>query len=107
MSWFMLGIAAYPEVQKKCQEELDRVIGRSRMPTLADGDSLPYIRATVREALRWRPIAPLGESLEKKNKSYSILTYGSKNAGVQHFTMEVSLSPFPYGYSSLFLGRLV
>jgi len=52
MSWFMLGITAYPPVQVKCQEELDRVIGRSRMPTLADRDSLPYICATVREALR-------------------------------------------------------
>ena len=63
MSWFMLGMAAYPGVQKKCQEELDRVIGRSRMPTLADRGSLPYICATVREALRWRPVSPLGKSL--------------------------------------------
>ena len=67
MSWFMLGMIAYPEVQKKCQEELDRVIGRSRVPTLADRDSLPYIRATLREALRWRPVSPLGESLENMN----------------------------------------
>ena len=67
MSWFMLGMTAHPEVQKKCQEELDRVIGRSRMPTLADRDSLPYIRATLREALRWRPVAPLGELLPKMN----------------------------------------
>ena len=65
MSWFMLGMAAYPEVQKKCQEELDRIIGRSRMPTLADRESLPYICATVREALRWRPVVPLGEYLLK------------------------------------------
>jgi len=63
MSWFMLGMTAYPDVQKKCQEELDRVIGRSRMPTLGDRDSLPYICATVREALRWRPGTPLGKSL--------------------------------------------
>jgi len=65
MSWFILGMIAYPEVQKKCQAELDRVIGRSRMPTLADRDSLPYICATLREALRWRAVAPLGESLPK------------------------------------------
>jgi len=65
MTWFILGMSAYPAVQKKCQEELDRVIGRSRMPTLADRDSLPYICATVREALRWRPVSPFGESLPK------------------------------------------
>ena len=57
----MLAMIAYPEKQKKCQEELDTVIGRSRMPTLADWDSLPYLRATVREALRWRPIGPVGK----------------------------------------------
>ena len=67
MSWVVLGMSAYPEVQRKCQEELDRVIGRSRMPTLADRDSLPYICATVRETLRWRPVSPLGESLQNIN----------------------------------------
>ena len=67
MAWLLLAMIAFPDVQKKCQEELDRVIGRSRMPTLADRDNLPYIRATVREALRWRPVAPLGELLPKMN----------------------------------------
>ena len=52
---------AYPEKQRKCQEELERVIGRSRMPTLEDQNSLPYIRATIRELLRWRAVTPLGE----------------------------------------------
>ena len=67
MSWFVLGMIAYPEVQQKCQEELDRVIGRSRMPILADRDSLPYLCATLREAIRWRPVTPLGESSPKIN----------------------------------------
>jgi len=75
MSWFMLGITAYPEVQRKCQEELDRVIGRSRMPTLADKDSLPYICVTLREVLRWRPVAPLGQSLPNEPCNGS-LTHG-------------------------------
>ena len=66
MTWFMLAMIAYPNVQKKCQEELDRVIGRSRMPTLEDKESLPYIRATVRELFRWRTVSPLGESSENR-----------------------------------------
>jgi len=61
MTWFLLAMIAHPEKQRKCQEELERVIGRSRMPTLADQNNLPYIRATVRELLRWRPATPLGE----------------------------------------------
>lgn len=57
--WFMLAMIAHPEQQKKCQEELDAVVGRSRMPTFKDRENLPYLRATVRELLRWRPVAPL------------------------------------------------
>ena len=67
MTWFMLAMVVYPDVQKKCQEELDRVIGRSRMPTMRDKESLPYIRATVRELLRWRATVPLGEYLPNVN----------------------------------------
>jgi cytochrome P450 len=59
----MLAMIAYPEKQKKIQEELDAVVGRSRMPTFADRDDLPYLRATVREALRWRAVAAFGKPL--------------------------------------------
>jgi len=97
MSWVMLGMTAYPEVQKKCQEELDRVIGRSRMPTLADRDSLPYICATVREALRWRSPTPLGESLPKMNL---IIHPMICDAGLPHYAMEVRLSHLPAGILS-------
>jgi len=50
----------YPDVQKRAQEELDSVVGRTRIPTFADFPHLPYIRAMVKEALRWRPVDPLG-----------------------------------------------
>ena len=52
---------AYPEVQKRAQEELDAVVGRSRVPTFADMPHLPYITAIVKEVLRWRPPAPYGK----------------------------------------------
>ena len=61
MIWFMLAMIAYPDKQKKCQEELDAVIGRSRMPTFKDRENLPYTRALIRELLRWRPVVPIGE----------------------------------------------
>ncbi|KAF5372636.1 hypothetical protein D9758_005285 [Tetrapyrgos nigripes] len=60
LEWFILAMLAYPEVQQKCQEELDSVVGRSRMPRFSDQEVLPYIRATAREVMRWRTIAPLG-----------------------------------------------
>jgi cytochrome P450 len=62
LSWFLLAMIVYPDKQRKCQEELDAVVGRSRMPTIDDRNNLPYLRATVREILRWRPNTPTGLS---------------------------------------------
>ena len=61
MTWFTLAMIAHPDKQRKCQEELESVVGRSRMPKLEDQASLPYICAAVRELLRWRPVTPAGE----------------------------------------------
>ncbi|KAL4745449.1 hypothetical protein BDW72DRAFT_211322 [Aspergillus terricola var. indicus] len=55
-----LAMVLYPDVQKRAQEELDRVIGRGRLPGFADRDRLPYINAVVKEALRWHPVTPMG-----------------------------------------------
>ncbi len=51
----------YPETQKKAQEEIDRVVGKGRLPTMDDFESLPYVTAVMRESLRWHPISPLGK----------------------------------------------
>lgn len=50
----------FPEVQRKAQEEIDRVIGTTRLPTFNDRDSLPYINAVLLEAWRWHPVIPMG-----------------------------------------------
>lgn len=42
------------------QAELDRVVGRERLPTFDDLPSLRYVMAVVSETLRWRPVAVLG-----------------------------------------------
>ena len=42
MQWFSALIPAYPQIQKRAQEELDRVVGRDRLPTVEDEPSLPY-----------------------------------------------------------------
>ncbi|ESK82987.1 cytochrome p450 [Moniliophthora roreri MCA 2997] len=59
-NWLTLAMIAFPEAQRKAQDELDRVIGRGRIPTLDDMDNLPYMRAVVKEVLRWRPASPMG-----------------------------------------------
>ncbi|KAH8824049.1 cytochrome P450 [Flagelloscypha sp. PMI_526] len=59
MTWCVLAMTAYPEVQMAAQKELDNVVGRDRMPDFDDFESLPTIRAIAIEVLRWRPITPL------------------------------------------------
>lgn len=49
----------FPEVSKKAQAELDSVCG-DRLPDLNDLPHLPYIRACVKETLRWMPTNILG-----------------------------------------------
>lgn len=49
---FFLAMLKFPEVQKRGQEEIDRVIGSDRLPQLSDRESLPYVRAICTELFR-------------------------------------------------------
>ncbi|KAI0267115.1 cytochrome P450 [Gloeopeniophorella convolvens] len=73
---FFLAMTLYPEVQHKAQEEIDRVIGTDRLPTLADRDSLPYIKALQWEVFRWGHVLPTGMPhrtlVEDSHKGYHI-----------------------------------
>ncbi|KAE8354986.1 cytochrome P450 [Aspergillus coremiiformis] len=60
MKSVFIAMAMYPHVQRKAQEEIDRVIGTSRLPGHKDRGNLPYIDALVKEALRWHTIVPMG-----------------------------------------------
>ena len=52
----------HPEVQRKAQAEIDRVVESDRFPVLADQPNLPYVDALVKEVFRWNPVGPLGKS---------------------------------------------
>ena len=73
-------MVCYPEVQKKAQAELDKVVD-GRLPEHSDLSSLPYLSALVKEVYRyaavcteysllpvnlvsrWQPVTPLGRPL--------------------------------------------
>ena len=44
-------MVCYPEVQKKAQEELDKILN-GRLPEHSDIESLPYLSALVKEVYR-------------------------------------------------------
>ena len=51
----------HPDIQRKAQAEIDKVIGDDRLPTLADQANLPYVDAIAKEVLRWAPVTPIGK----------------------------------------------
>lgn len=50
----------YPEIQKRAQDELDRVVGNNQLPTLQDKEDLPYLNALITEVFRFHPALPYG-----------------------------------------------
>ncbi|EJT98960.1 cytochrome P450 [Dacryopinax primogenitus] len=54
----LAALVLFPSVQQKAQSELDRIVGRERLPTLEDRDQLHYCKAVVHEVLRWHPVTP-------------------------------------------------
>ena len=60
MEAFFLAAAMHPDCQKAAQGELDNVVGPDRLPEFSDYDQLPYMRAFIKEVMRWHIVTPMG-----------------------------------------------
>ncbi|ROW00399.1 hypothetical protein VMCG_07312 [Cytospora schulzeri] len=60
LEMFVMAAVTNPEKMKIAQDELDRVVGRDRLPVIEEVKNLPYVSAVIEEVLRWRPIIPGG-----------------------------------------------
>ncbi|KAJ6611223.1 cytochrome P450 [Mycena sp. CBHHK59/15] len=56
----VLVLAAYPECQARAREEIDAVVGNTRLPELEDFTRMPYVGGLINETLRFRPQFPMG-----------------------------------------------
>ncbi|XP_025097333.1 cytochrome P450 2J6-like [Pomacea canaliculata] len=58
--WALVYFLHHPDVQDKCYEEIHRVVGTERAPTIQDRPQLVYMEAVITEVLRCANITPLG-----------------------------------------------
>lgn len=57
--WIVLILVKYPELQTRLQREVDRVVDRSRLPSIEDQPRLPYVMAFLYEVMRFTSFVPL------------------------------------------------
>ncbi|XP_043945729.1 cytochrome P450 2K6-like [Protopterus annectens] len=59
LRWGILLLAKYPDIQKKVQDEIDRIIGPVRPPAVEDRKNMPYCNAVIHELQRFGNIVPM------------------------------------------------
>lgn len=59
IEWILARLVLHPDIQSKVQDELDRVVGKSRPLMESDIPSLGYLQAVIKEVLRLHPPGPL------------------------------------------------
>lgn len=63
ISTVLMAAARFPHLQARVHEELEgleTIIGRETIPTFEDWSQLVQLQAFILEALRWRPVNPIG-----------------------------------------------
>ncbi|KLO07637.1 cytochrome P450 [Schizopora paradoxa] len=72
LMFFILAMTLHQEAQKRAQDEIDRVVGDSRLPELSDRSQLPYCFSLLKEVHRCYPVLPLGVAhASKKADTYN------------------------------------
>ncbi|XP_074152530.1 cytochrome P450 2C23-like isoform X2 [Sminthopsis crassicaudata] len=87
----LLLILKHPEVQAKIHEEIDRVIGHNRAPSIKDRQDMPYMDAVVHEVQRFANLLPL-------NLSHSV----TQDIQLQQYFLPKGTTIFPLLFPILF-----
>lgn len=59
IQWAMAEILSKPNILERLRQEIDSVVGKTRLIQETDLPRLPYLQAVVKETLRLHPVAPL------------------------------------------------
>nr|ABX10186.1 cytochrome P450 1A1 [Pagrus major] len=58
LSWSVMYLVAYPEIQERLYQEMKETVGPDRMPCLSDKPNLPFLEAFILEILRHSSFLP-------------------------------------------------
>ncbi|CAP85923.1 hypothetical protein E8E15_004471 [Penicillium rubens] len=91
---FVQAMLLYPDIQRKAQEEIERVVGSGRLPVMEDLSELQYVRGCMKETVRWMPTTILGAvphavTQDDEYKGYFI----PKGAGVMNNVWGIHMDP--------------
>ncbi|CAM6060926.1 unnamed protein product, partial [Sphagnum tenellum] len=82
MEWALTELIRHPQILKRAQEELDTIVGTTRLVLPSDLPNLPYLQAIIKENFRLHPALPLAVP-HFNSKDVQILTYNiSANTNV-------------------------
>jgi cytochrome P450 len=59
LQWMMILLANHSDIQRRIHEEIDKVVPRSRLPSLDDKANLPLVEASILELMRIKTLVPL------------------------------------------------
>uniref|UniRef100_A0A8C3AXN1 Cytochrome P450 1A n=1 Tax=Cyclopterus lumpus TaxID=8103 RepID=A0A8C3AXN1_CYCLU len=59
LQWIILLLVKFPEMQARLQQEVGKVVDRSRLPSIEDQLQLPYVMAFIYEVMRFTSFVPL------------------------------------------------
>lgn len=91
---FVQAMLLYPEVQRLAQAEIDRVVGKDRLPVMDDEPNLPYVRSCIKETLRWMPTTILGAVPHAATKADTYMGYTiPAGAGVMNNVWSINMDP--------------
>lgn len=59
LDFILMAMVLYPDVQRKCQAEIDNVLERDEVPKFSDKSELSYVEAVILETQRFYNVAPV------------------------------------------------
>ncbi|EUC61288.1 cytochrome P450 family protein [Rhizoctonia solani AG-3 Rhs1AP] len=99
---FILAMLLYPKVAEKAREEIDRVVGADRLPTISDRPDLPYLECVLLETLRWYPVTPLSIprrlNQDDEYRGYRIPANSTVYNNVYAITRDENIFPDPESF---------